>query len=222
MPTIGIDADSWRVRKREFWRRLWEDLEIGYLDEDLLPILLVLNLDRNIYTMSSCSGRITVSDSTYPWSREETSIVFKKHEPISLRDIINLYDKPVVRRLWLNVTGPIIHISVNSLEYALKILGLARDAGYKHSGILSINPSKGVILELTTGIWMSQLLRSHDMDVVDRDRLRVVVDTANEILLKGKELLNRLYMKLRERRFEVDEEIRRDIVGRGLVSLLDL
>ncbi len=212
-----INETIWRRRKWEFWNRLWEDLEIGYLDEDLLPILILFNLDKNIYTMSSCSGRITISDSTYPWSREETSVVFKKHEPVNVEEIIPIYDKPVVRRLWFNVTGPIIHLSVNSLEYALEILRIARNAGYKHSGILSINPSKGVLLELTTGIWMSQLIKTREKIIIGKDKLGELVDIGNEVLRKGKETLNRLYMVLRGRkRYEIDEEIRMDLEKREI------
>ncbi len=210
-----IDINAWRSRKIEFWNRLWEDLEIGYLDEDLLPVLILFNLDRNIYTMSSCSGRITLSDSTYPWSREETSIVFKKHSIVDVDEVERLYNVKIVRRLWLNVTGPIIHLSTNSLEYALEVLRIAREAGYKHSGILSINPLKGVLLELTTGIWMSQLLRLPSTDIVEREKLRDVVEVANNVLLKGKELLNRLYNTLKNRSFEIDEEIKSDLERRG-------
>jgi tRNA wybutosine-synthesizing protein 3 len=215
-----INEIIWRKRKWEFWNRLWEDLEIGYLDEDLLPILILFNLDKRIYTMSSCSGRITISDSTYPWSREETSVVFKKHEPISVEEIIPIYEKPVVRRLWFNVTGPIIHLSVNSLDYALEVLKIARNAGYKHSGILSINSSKGVLLELTTGIWMSQLLKTREKTIIEKDKLKELVDTGNEILRRGKEMLDRLYNVLRNREnYEADEEIKNDLIRRGFNKL---
>jgi tRNA wybutosine-synthesizing protein 3 len=177
----------------------------------------LFNVDKNVYTMSSCSGRITLSDSTYPWSREETSIVFKKHATISIDEVLPIINKPVVRRLWLNVTGPIIHLSVNNLEYALEILRIAREAGYKHSGILSINPLKGVLLELTTGIWMSQLLKTCDKDIVNKENLYRVVDVANEVLNRGKELLMKLYNMLKNRKnYEVDEEILSDLEKRGV------
>ncbi len=211
-----IDVVKWRERKRAFWDRLWEDLEIGYLDEDLLPLLVLLNMDANIYTMSSCSGRIVLSDSSFPWSREESSIVFKRHEPIKPTDIESILAKPVTRRLWLNVTGPIIHLSTNSLGYALEILKYARNAGYKHSGILSMSPEKGVVIELTTGIWFSQLLRTREAFITARESLDELVEVANTILLKGKELLRRLFNTIRDRSYMVDKEIKEDLEKRGL------
>ncbi len=214
--TITIDLESWVERKYSFWRRLWEDLEIGYLDEDLLPLLLLLNIDRHIYTMSSCSGRIVVSDSSFPWSREETSIIFKKHEPISFEEFKNILSRKIVRRMWVNVTGPIIHLSTDSIEYALEILRLARNAGFKHSGIMSINRSKGVLLELVTGVYMSQLVKIIDGLVIDINRIEALVNTMNNVLLQGKSFLDRLYREFSNRGFERDEYIIRDLEGRGL------
>lgn len=192
-----INMTAWRKRKYEFWNRLWEDLEIGYLDEDLIGVLLILNTDSNIYTLSSCSGRITLSDSTYPWSREESSVIFKKHSPITLDELTDILEKPVVRRLWINSTGPIIHLSTNSLEYADKILALARKAGLKHSGIISINPDKGYVLELTSGVRMSHLVKLKDKLVVDESSLKDLVDTANEVLMEGKKVLMRMFKAFR-------------------------
>ncbi len=210
-----IDVEAWIRRKYLFWKRLWEDLEIGYLDEDLLPLLLLLNIDRHIYTMSSCSGRIVVSDSSFPWSREETSIIFKKHEPIGFEEFRNILSKKIVRRMWVNVTGPIIHISTDSLDYAFEILRLARNAGFKHSGIMSVNRSKGVLLELVTGVYMSQLVKTIDGFIIDIDKLNVLVNTMNNVLLQGKSLLGRLYREFSSREFERDEYIIRDLEDRG-------
>ncbi len=210
-----VDRARWRERKRRFWRRLWEDLEIGYLDEDLLPLLLVLNTDKHIYTMSSCSGRIVFSDSTYPWSREETSIVFKKHSPITVEEVRPIIEKPSVRRLWVNVTGPIIHLSTDSLEYALQVLGTARRAGYKHSGLMSINHAKGVLLELTTGVYMSQLVKSGEKLVVPGERLDIIISIINDVLLRGKKFLDRLYREFINQGYGLDEEIVADMEARG-------
>ena len=212
-----IDCGYWRKRKIEFWERMWEDLEIGYLDEDLLPVLIVFNLDKNVHTLSSCSGRIIISDSTYPWSREEGSIVFKKHYPIRVDEIIDLYDKRVVRRLWINVTGPIIHLSTTSIEMAEKILQLAREAGLKHSGVLSFSSDKGIILELTSGVKMSHILRTPTCDVTPRELLPSLVEVANTVLIQGKRVLARLFNVLHESfPFNIDEYIEEDLKSRGI------
>jgi len=79
---LKINQDMWRERKYKAWKRILDDLEIGYLDVDLLPLLVLINRDRELYTTSSCSGRITVMDAEYPWEKEEeTAIVFKTQRP---------------------------------------------------------------------------------------------------------------------------------------------
>ncbi len=213
-----IDRGEWLTRKRKFWERLWEDLEIGYLDEDLLPILIEFNLRPHVYSLSSCSGRVVLSDSLKPWSREETNIVFKKHEPVSINEIAFVLKKPVTKRLWLIVSGPIIHVSTDSLSEAYRVLRIAREAGFKHSGVLSINKRKGVIVELQTGVRFSHLLATAREPITPLDKLGRVVEIANEILLDGKEVLKRLYSVLRSNRpGELDEYIVSSLKERNII-----
>ncbi|ADG90996.1 tRNA(Phe) 7-((3-amino-3-carboxypropyl)-4-demethylwyosine(37)-N(4))-methyltransferase [Thermosphaera aggregans] len=195
---MKLDIDSWRKRKRAFWNRILEDLEIGYLDKDLLPLLIMLNLDARIYTMSSCSGRITLVDGDNPWSREDTAVVFKKHTPLTQDEMASAYRVKVARKLWIIVTGPIIHLSTSQISLALRILEMARKEGYKHSGIMHLSRSKGVLLELSTGIWVSQLLRTVENPVIAEEDLGIIVREYNRILLEGKKRLNRLHSSLKQ------------------------
>jgi len=187
-----IDETQWSVFKTRFWSRLLEDLEIGYLDRELIPILVVLNSDRNIYTLSSCSGRVVFSDSTYPWSREESSIIFKKHNAITIDEVKDVLRVKTIRRLWLNVSGPIIHLSTKKTSYVKLLLTIARRAGLKHSGVLSVNRYKGYILEFMSGVKMNLLLKDRDTVLIDEDKLEEIVRIVNEIFHEGRKLLNRL------------------------------
>jgi tRNA wybutosine-synthesizing protein 3 len=217
---LQIDTSKWMARKKAFWDRLWEDLEIGYLDEDLLPLLILINMNRDLYSLSSCSGRIVVSDSTFPWSREETSIVFKKHSTVEASEILNILSKPAVRRYWINVTGPIIHVSASSLASALEFLSIAREAGYKHSGILSINRDKGVIMELTTGIFISMLAKDDNHMLYCEDALEKIIQVANTTLLRGKSMIERLINTILKHGFPIDEYVRNDVKRRIMVERL--
>lgn len=216
-----IDISKWRKRKYEFWNRLWEDLEIGYLDEDLLPLLVELNLRPYIYTLSSCSGRIVAVDSIKPWAREKTNVIYKKHYPIEARELIDIIEKPFVHRIWLIVSGPILHISLNSLKSAIDLLRLSRKAGFKHSGILSINRVKGVILELLTGIKMIHLLKDPNGYQISIDEVPSLTRVANELLLDGKKVLNKLYQVLRDNRpKEIDSQVLEDLSKRQLLWII--
>uniref|UniRef100_A0A7C2FPY2 tRNA(Phe) 7-((3-amino-3-carboxypropyl)-4-demethylwyosine(37)-N(4))-methyltransferase n=1 Tax=Thermosphaera aggregans TaxID=54254 RepID=A0A7C2FPY2_9CREN len=213
---MKFDIESWRKRKKSFWERILEDLEIGYLDKDLLPLLILLNLDARIYTMSSCSGRITLVDGDNPWSRDDTSVVFKKHIPIALDELLSIYQAKIDKKLWIIVTGPIIHLSSSQISLALRILDKARREGYKHSGIMHLSRSKGVLLELSTGIWVSQLLRTAEKTIVAEEDLNLIVDEYNRMLLEGKKRLDRLYNSLKqiipgEVDYEVGERVSKEL-----------
>ncbi|MCD6323738.1 MAG: hypothetical protein J7L55_01345 [Desulfurococcales archaeon] len=186
---MEVDVKVWEERKEEFRRRLFEDLEIGYLDRDIMDVLLKLFESGDYFTQSSCSGRITAVDAAMPWEREDSTVIFKKHSPITVDEVRDLLNKEVLRTLWLVVTGPIIHVNAKSMQAAMRILELGRRAGLKHSGIIS-SSRKGVIVELTSGVFLATPLKT-GKDVVIAS-VEKVVSLANKALVKGKERLNRL------------------------------
>lgn len=193
---VGIvDRELWaRIREHKF-RRMLEDLDVGYLDPDIYHVLQALFRRSDSFPVSSCSGRITVVDSKLPWHRKGSTVLFKKHSPITEGELLPIVaNNTPIARLWLVVTGPIFHISSVNLKEALTLLRIARAAGMKHSGVLSIS-RRGIYVELKTGVRLTVLLRSGDSVVKD---LREVVKAANEALLEGKSRLERLYRLLIE------------------------
>lgn len=211
-----IDKKYFYKFKKESWERLWSDIDVGYIDRGILDLLIRFNMDKNIYTKSSCSGRIVISDTTYPWSREETGVIFKKHDYITVDEVIDILNKPIVRNLWLNVSGPIIHLSVLNGKYARFILSIARNAGFKHSGILSVNRLKGFIIEIVSGVKMSHLLKTSSRIIVDESALPLLVQEANRVYSMGLTLLNKLKKLVFENLpKEVDEDVVRDVEIRG-------
>lgn len=210
---MPLDHDTWRSRKELMWKRIWEDLEIGYLDRDLLPLLILVNMDIELYTTSSCSGRITVMDSEYPWTRDETSVVFKSHVPITSRELNFIYRLKPHKKIWITVTGPIIHIYSLTAKKAVRVLEVARKTGFKHSGIMHISKTRGIFLELVTGIYVSQLIRTVDSILVEPIKLDVLVELLNSTLLEGKKRLQKLYVELSKLLPEnVDSNIKSDLL----------
>ncbi|MEM3989344.1 MAG: hypothetical protein QW369_01190 [Desulfurococcaceae archaeon] len=199
---MPVDLEKWGIRKRTFWNRIWEDLEIGYLDRDLLPLLIELNLRPYTYTLSSCSGRITLVDSSRPWARRGTNVVFKKHAPITHEELLRVAKEPCTEALWLIVSGPIIHASTASLREAGELLRIARRAGFKHSGVLSMHKVKGVIVEMLTGIKAIHMVKKGEDFITPVSELSKIVAVANELLGDAKEALKRLVNEARRSRPE--------------------
>ncbi|AEM39165.1 protein of unknown function DUF207 [Pyrolobus fumarii 1A] len=193
------DEKLWLDRKIRSWERLWEDLEIGYLDRDIIDILVEFFLRPKSFTTSSCSGRIVVMDAEYPWDKEETMIIFKKHEPVTVDEIIEVVERPLAYRPWLSVQGPIIHVETLDIDEAFEVLEIARRAGFKHSGILA-STKKGILVELRTGIRVNIPLGSRDNLWVDKERLRDIISLANNALRQAKDRLARLRDELRKAR----------------------
>ena len=214
---MRVHYEKWSLRKKHFWSRMWEDYEIGYLDRDLVPLLVLLNRDRDIYTTSSCSGRIVVVDGPVPWIREETSVVFKSHIPVTRLEVDFVFKKTPHQSYWLIVTGPIIHLSTASLRKALDILRKARTAGFKHSGIIHISHARGIFVELVTGVYAAQLLRTQSTSLISELEVEELLATFNNALIEGKKRLQKLYEILRAQLPEnLDPYIESDLKNRSI------
>jgi len=121
-------------------------------------------------------------EADYPWKKKGARIIFKNHFKIEREDIEKAISDQ--GRLWLVVQGPILHVYSKDLEEAFKVLEIARNAGFKHSGVLVRNEI-GYLEELRTGVKVTQLLyRGINVELM--------CEIANEVLNKGKERLRKL------------------------------
>lgn len=187
---------DWEDWKKKAYERIIRDKEIGYLDPDIYDVLMAFFKREKSYTYSSCSGRITIIDGVLPWDRKDSTIIFKNHLGIKEEDIIEVLQKGQVHRLWLISQGPILHVYTKDWDEAWKILQIAREAGFKHSGILTMN-KKGILVELRTGVKFVHLLRESPEQKVSEEEIKILTKISNEVLMKGKEKL-RLLQKLVE------------------------
>jgi len=189
---------EWDKLKSSAWSRLLEDLHIGYLDEDILDILLEFFIRPKSFTKSSCSGRITVIDAEYPWAKDDTMTIFKKHTPVSHSEIHDVLIRPYAYRLWLCIQGPIYHVYVYDFNEAEEVLRIAREAGFKHSGIM--RTEWPFLVELRTGVRGDILLADEHGPILEGEQLKRVIVIANQILSQAKNRNQRLLTTLRQRR----------------------
>jgi len=195
MTVNKVDERLWKNKREEAYNRFLEDIEIGYVDADIKELIELVFTKKNIFTTSSCSGRIVIVDALYPWLREETSIVFKKHSPVTLEDVLSILNQKTLYKLWLIVSGPIIHFNALNLDTAIKLLTIVKNAGFKHSGIISIS-NGGIVIEVVSGIWVPFLLKDGEK-VIIKD-LELIVNLANKMLYEGKARLEKLFKFLRD------------------------
>ncbi|MCX8195596.1 MAG: hypothetical protein N3F67_00705 [Acidilobaceae archaeon] len=144
---------EWERYKKSLTSQLREERLIGYLDPGAERYLELLNRPLLIATTSSCTGRITVIEGEWHWLRDEARIVFKTHEPVSEEELRRVRSR-FSGRLWLKLTGPIVHLRTPSLRCAARVLSHARASGFKHSGLISLS-KRGHTVELMSGVQLA-------------------------------------------------------------------
>ncbi|MEM0282955.1 MAG: hypothetical protein QXE32_01400 [Sulfolobales archaeon] len=186
-----IPLEAWEDLKRKFYERMIRDRYIGYLDPGIEEILIKIFRLREAFPTSSCSGRITAIDSIYPWIRKDSYVFFKKHGEITLEEMRSIIKTPAVNSIWVVVSGPIIHVNTYTLSEAVRILRTARDAGFKHSGILS-RSKRGYIVEILSGIRLDTLVKTRDKILLREEDIPLIVETINKAYRMGRERIKRL------------------------------
>ncbi len=171
-------------------RILYEERVIGYLDPGSEQILLKLNSRPNLWTTSSCIGRITIVEGRFHWERESSRIVYKTHDPISPNEILRVMARPF-KDLWLKATGPIIHFQTISDGCAFSLLETARRAGFKHSGIISASNGTYTV-EIIAPTRIDTPLRIDGKDLHTTQGIALLATKANEALLEGRRRLHKL------------------------------
>ena len=191
----SVDREYWESLKKRFYERMIRDRYIGYLDPGIEEVLEKIFRIRNAFPTSSCSGRIYVVDAVYPWMRRGSHVVFKKHAEITEEEMLSITKMPTINSLWLIVSGPIIHVNSFDSGTALKILRVAREAGFKHSGVLS-KSRRGYLVEVISGVRLDLLIKRGDMLLINVNNISVFLETINNAFRAGRERLKRFSQAL--------------------------
>ena len=103
----------------------------GTIDEQIRPLLGLINAHKNYYTTSSCAGR------AYLWKgtgkKNQTEWIKVSHDLIQ-ENFLNIKEPGLI---WLRLEPFIIHIACRNLKSATSLVGLAHTI-YKKSCLLSV------------------------------------------------------------------------------------
>ncbi|MFP3484657.1 MAG: hypothetical protein RXO23_01635, partial [Vulcanisaeta sp.] len=105
--------------------------------------------------------------------------------PVTYNEVLNVLSNAGDGDVWLLVRAPIMHFVARNMDGALTILRIAREAGFKHSGIYSITHD-GVVVEIQGEDRFEVPIMINGELIVSLDGLRKLVDVANETLIFGK------------------------------------
>jgi len=105
----------------------------GSLDRHISELVETINRSDDYYTTSSCSGRIMLfkegeskNDSEWTWVTHDIA------DPKILFDNISIETD-----LTFRMEGAILHVCAKSLDHAQKLIDLAKESGFKRSGIIA-------------------------------------------------------------------------------------
>jgi len=184
--------DQWEIRRARFLERIKRDLETGYFDVDILDLVKKINEYQDMYTTSSCSGRIILIRSSQPWKKDESSILGKWHNGVEIRELLELlkrYGKS--SNIWLILQSPIVHVVCRNVELAVRLIRLARSCGFRYSSIIS-HSSYGYVAEIMSSERLDIPVVLNGSRIINDEKLEEVVNYLNERLRNSKKRIERL------------------------------
>jgi len=156
---------------------------IGTWDEHIKNLCEKINKKANFYTLSSCAGRIVLIKNLT--KKGPDMFVLRSHEKVSLDELKKSLEKSSLNKenLIFKQETCILHVCCERIEDAEKLLNIAREAGWKNSGIMSTQGR--IVCELRSTEYLAFPIMVCGKILVSDDFLRVVVKEANERLEKS-------------------------------------
>ena len=183
----------WEALKERARSRLESEGLLGLVDHEMLEFLRAFNENDEMFTTSSCAGRITVAcNDVSPQDKRGTKLILKSHSPISVEDLAKALSEAGCRHVWAKSSHPLLDVAVKSLETALDLVEYAKKAGFKYSGVQKSNCCYRVIIRSNDNMYFPLFGNE------ETERLARIVSELNKFLLEGKVRLARLMSALEE------------------------
>jgi|TARA_B110000438_G_scaffold45732_1_gene45857 tRNA wybutosine-synthesizing protein 3 len=181
--------------KANAMKKLEYALSEGLVDEGVISVLNSFNSHPDIFTTSSCAGRLQLI--VLPDIGRKDSVELRKtwHRPVEfqeVKDAITNLEIPANSIVILQGQSPIFHISCRTMELAQKFRGRVHGQGWKYSSLLTGNDDKWVVEILSANRIDNLLFREGLIDPPDDDRLKFIIEESNKILIKAQARLEAL------------------------------
>ncbi len=188
-----VEWDSFKKSKLEEYAKARER---GEVDEDVIPLLDLINSFECFVTLSSCSGRIAVMDMPEFGNKLEAKFLGKWHRYVSFDEVLEAV-KSGKQTTWLIMFPPIIHVACRDLNSAEKLMRTANDSGLRRCGLISLRKR---VVEITTLERLEVPVALNGRIVVGEEGLKIMVEFANRKLRRSREKLRKFYSSLSELR----------------------
>jgi len=180
MGTNIIDS-RFSMLKKHHTKTLQDAVSKDLVDSPLIPFLLKVLDIPDIYTSSSCSGRLLLLGGDEEENKKVSGFINRYHRLVNFdeikRDISN-FNKGY---LWLKVEPFIFHFATKNYKKAKEILDFCREQGLKKAGIISAKEGR-FTCEVTHTVFISTLVKINKDQIISDDYLKILVDIANKKL----------------------------------------
>ena len=178
MNSNSVDQ-KYNMVKKHHTDTLQEAIDTKKVDEILVPFLLEVTKIPDIFTSSSCCGRIMLLATDEYENKKISSFHKKYHRKVTFDEIKGDLNASSKRDIWFKTEAFIFHFGCKNYLKAKELLAFCQQFGLKKAGIISAHDGK-YILEVTSTQYMALPLKENDNILVSDDYLKFVIDRANK------------------------------------------
>ena len=168
---------EWSQLKNKLMSGLAEAKAQNLVDLEVIPYLDLINSLPFFATSSSCYGRLVIMDLPSK-KKNESQFLRKWHRKISLDEFLDGLYNTHGKRIWFKVDPLILHVSVDNVEHASRLLDVKTRAGIKRGGIFSIRPNR-VQIEVEGTQKMEVPIKFDNRVLITDDYAEILVNEAN-------------------------------------------
>ncbi len=161
-------------------------------DAMLIPFLKRFNKKKNIFTSSSCCGRIMLLGADEEEKKMPGLFMGKWHRTVKLKEVLDVLKKDLdFPEIWLKQESYIFHLVCKDLETAEKVLKLKASLGIRRGGIFTIDEGR-YIIELIGSGNMSMPVKFGKEILFDEKQLEKIIKKANQKLTRNYSILKNI------------------------------
>ena len=168
----------------------------GKIDKKIRKLVDKINSLDDFYTTSSCSGRILLLAHDKSGRKDKIEWLFSNHDKINFNKIKNSLDRLPKNDVWFRLQPAILHVACKNSEKTRKFLNLARDIGFRRSGIISLGKSK-LILELISTEKIETIISKNKKLLIDENYFKILIKEGNKKLERTWKKIDNLYSDLK-------------------------
>ncbi len=167
--------------KKHHTKTLLDAIANGLVDLPVVPFLLEVTKCNDIYSSSSCSGRILLLSTDKQENKKQSDFFARYHRTVLFEEIKRDIDAFQQGYLWLKVEPFIFHFAARDYGLAKSILDFCRANGLKRAGLISCKEGR-FVCEVTNTSYLSLPVKVDTKQLISDEYLKHIVEISNQKL----------------------------------------